>query len=337
MTRNKCFIIAEAGVNHNGKLEIAYKLCDAAKASGADAVKFQTWVTEDLITRRVAQADYQRKNIGKEESQFEMLKNLEMNYENFRKIKLHCDDIGITFMSTPCEAKSLDFLTSIGVSCIKIGSGDVGNVPFLRYAGSKKLPVILSSGMSTLADIDISLQALREGGASDIILLHCTTNYPCPKEDVNLRAMLTLGEAFKLPYGYSDHTQGIEVSTAAAALGASIIEKHFTLDHNMEGPDHIASTEPEEFKRLVDSVRNVEACLGTGIKTPTAAEKKISKVVLKRIVAKVEIPKGHIIAEDDICVKRSSDGLPAKYWDMVIGKPASCDYTPDDGIKFMDV
>lgn len=330
----ECLIIAEAGVNHNGNVELAYKLCDAAKEAGADVVKFQTWKTEQLITKGVAQADYQIENTGKNRSQYEMLKELELSWEEFRKIKAYCDSIGIIFASTADEADSLDFLVSIGIPFIKIGSGEIGNVPFLRKAGSKHLPIILSTGMSTLADIDLSLRALYDGGAEEVTLLHCTTSYPCAYENVNLNAMQTIRDAFKLPVGYSDHTLGNTVAIAAVAMGARVIEKHFTLDKNMEGPDHKASSTPEEFRRLVDEIRNIESALGDGRKLPTQVEREISKVVLKRIVAKHPMKAGHVIEQEDITVKRNDKGLPAKYWDVVIGKKACKDYMSDDAIMW---
>ena len=231
------YIIAEAGVNHNGRLDLAKELCLAAKNAGADCVKFQTWQTEKIITRHVAQADYQADNTGRTESQFDMLKRLELSYDDFRAVKAYCDEIGIQFASTADEPDSLDFLLTLGIPFIKIGSGEIGNLPYLRYMGSKKKPVLLSTGMSSLADVELSLEALRQGGAEDIAL-HCTTSYPCPYDRVNLRAMDTLHAAFGLPVGYSDHTEGIAIPTAAAARGAAVIEKHFTLDRHMEGPDH---------------------------------------------------------------------------------------------------
>ena len=326
-------IIAEAGVNHNGKLDLALKLCDAAKEAGADVVKFQTWKTEKIITRTVSQADYQTENTGKTESQFDMLKRLELSYDDFRKIKAHCDKIGIQFASTADEEESLDFLISLGIPFIKIGSGEITNIPYLRIMGSKKLPIIISSGMSTLAEVDVALAELRNAGATDIILLHCTTNYPCPMQDVNLKAMLTLKEAFKIPVGYSDHTEGIEVPVAAVAMGAKVIEKHFTLDRNMEGPDHLASTEPVEFKKMVDSIRNIEKAFGTGEKLPTKSEIDISKVVLKRCVASKKIKTGEIFNEKNLTVKRNDKGLPAKYWDLLIGKKATKEYEIDEAVE----
>lgn len=331
--RNRCLIIAEAGVNHNGDVKIAKKLCWAAKEAGADVVKFQTWITEKIITRNVDQAEYQRENTGKDESQFNMLKSLELSYDEFTEVKKYCDEIGITFASTADEEDSLDFLVDLGVPFIKIGSGDVGNIPYLRYIGQKKLPVILSTGMSTLADVEMSLKALQDGGASEITLLHCTTNYPCPYDAVNLKAMDTLKNAFGLPVGYSDHTEGIEVAVAAVARGAGIIEKHFTLDKNMEGPDHKASTEPAEFKAMVESIRHIESALGSGVKQPTTAEQEISKVVLKRIVAKRGIKAGQVICEDDLCVKRNDVGVPATAWDIIVGSVARKDYIVDEGIE----
>ena len=327
------YIIAEAGVNHNGDVQIAKQLCLAAKNAGADAVKFQTWITDNIITKNVKQADYQAENTDRKESQNEMLKKLELTFDQFREIKKYCDEIGIEFASTADDEESLDFLVDLGIPFIKVGSGDVGNISYLRYIGSKKRPVILSTGMSTLADVEVSLKALRDGGATDIKLLHCTTNYPCPFDSVNLKAMDTLHNAFGLKVGYSDHTVGIEVPVSAVARGAIIIEKHFTLDCNMEGPDHLASTEPEEFKKMVDSIRNIEKALGTGIKQPTAAERDISKVVLKRIVAKQTINEGDTITEKSICVKRNEKGLPASAWDIIVGTKARRTFDKDEGIE----
>lgn len=332
MNYDRCLIIAEAGVNHNGRLDVALRLCDAAKEAGADVIKFQTWKTEKIITRSVRQAEYQITNTGKKESQFDMLKRLELSYEDFRKIKRYCDEIGILFASTADEEESLDFLIDIGIPFVKIGSGDVGNIPFLRYIGTKKLPVILSTGMSTLADVDISVNALYERGQKDITLLHCTTNYPCSSKEVNLRSMLTLKNAFHLPTGYSDHTMGTEAADAAVALGAVVIEKHFTLDCSMAGPDHAASTEPQEFGELVKRIRKIEKILGDGVKRPVEQEIEIKDVVQKRIVALKNIDKGETLTSDNICVKRSSTGEKACIWDEIIGKVADKGYKRDEGI-----
>lgn len=329
---DKCLIIAEAGVNHNGNFDIAIKLCDEAKASGADVVKFQTWKTEKIITKNVEQAEYQKENTGVQESQYDMLKKLELTQDEFTKIKKHCDDIGIIFASTADEADSLDFLISIGMPFIKVGSGDIGNISYLRYIGGKGMPIILSTGMSTIEDIDISLKALRDGGASDITLLHCTTSYPCKMERVNLKAMDTIRDYFNLPVGYSDHTLGNTVGVAAVAKGATVVEKHFTLDKNMEGPDHKASADPVEFKAYVRAIRETELALGDGNKVPTVEEKDISTVVLKRIVAKKTIHEGQMITADDICVKRNDTGLACGQWDEVIGTRAKKSYNVDEGI-----
>lgn len=327
-------IIAEAGVNHNGDVAIAKKLCLAAKNAGADIVKFQTWITEKIITQNVKQADYQSENTGSNQSQFDMLKKLELSYDDFREIKKYCDEIGITFASTADEQDSLDFLVDLGIPFIKIGSGDIGNIPYLRYMGTKKMPVILSTGMSTLGEVEISIQALREGGAKNIKLLHCTTNYPCPYNDVNLKAMDTLKTAFGLEVGYSDHTEGIEVAIAAVARGATIIEKHFTLDKNMDGPDHKASMEPDEFSCMVEGIRNVEISLGRERKYPTESEIEISNVIKKYIVARKNIYKGDVFTEDNICTKRSLKGVSCKLWDEVVGAKASRNYKIDEGIYF---
>ena len=236
------------------------------------------------------------------------------------------------FASTADEAKSLYFLISIGIPFIKVGSGDIGNISYLRYIGSKAMPIILSTGMSSIADIDISIRALQEGGADNITLLHCTTSYPCNYENVNLNAMCTIRDAFKLPVGYSDHTLGNIVAIGAVAMGAKVIEKHFTLDKNMYGPDHKASSNPDEFRSLVKAIRNIEMAMGNGEKVPTSDEKEISKVVLKRIVAKKNIKEGTIISEEDICVKRNDVGMMADKWDIVVGSRAGKDYKVDEGI-----
>lgn len=332
----KTLIIAEAGVNHNGNLDLALKLCDEAKRAGADVVKFQTWKTENMITRNVRQADYQKKNTGSKKSQYDMLKELELAYQDFEKIKTYCDSIAIQFASTADDPESLDFLVDLGVPFFKIGSGDLNNIPYLRHIGQKHLPVILSTGMGSLSDVDVSLSTLQESGAGNITLLHCTTNYPCPYKDVNLNAMKTLREAFHLPVGYSDHTLGVEIPIAAAAMGAVVIEKHFTLDRTMEGPDHAASIQPDELMQMVQCIRNVECALGNGLKKPTQEEKSISKVVVKRIVAAKEIEKGQIFTEKNLTVKRNDKGMPAAYWDFIIGKKAQQRYLENQEIVFYE-
>lgn len=330
---NRVYIIAEAGVNHNGRLDLALKLCDAAKEAGVDAVKFQTWKTEKIVTKSAAKAAYQEENTGAEQSQFEMLKALELSYPEFVQIRDYCKQIGIQFLSTPDTEEDMDFLLGLGIPVLKIGSGEVTNIPFLRAIGMRHQKVILSTGMSMLSDVEKAYNTLMESGSKEVALLHCTTNYPCPYNEVNLQAMQTMKTAFKCQVGYSDHTMGIEVPIAAVAMGAEIIEKHFTLDRTMEGPDHLASLEPQELKQMVDSIRNIEQALGDGIKRPNASEKMNSDVVLKRIIAKQLIKKGDILCEDNLALLRSSNGIPAKYWDLVAGKPATRDYQTDDPIQ----
>lgn len=328
------YIIAEAGVNHNGRLDLALQLCDAAKEAGANAVKFQTWKTEKIITKSANLATYQQENISnKSQSQFEMLKALELSYDDFIIIQQHCRKIGIEFLSTPDEECSLSFLSTLNLPFIKLGSGEVTNIPYLRLVGSLHKNVILSTGMTYLSDVDIAYRTLIDAGASSVSLLHCTTNYPCPVNEVNLRAMQTLKTAFKCKVGYSDHTMGIEVPIAAVAMGAEIIEKHFTLNQNMDGPDHKASLNPIELKEMVKAIRNIETALGNGIKSPNKSELEISKVVLKRIVASRPIHKGEYLTEKNLTVKRASEGISATSWDTIIGSTALYDFTTDEPIK----
>lgn len=329
------YIIAEAGVNHNGQLDLALKLCDAAKEAGVDCVKFQTWQTEKIVTRKAEKATYQSENTNDaEESQFDMLKKLELSYEDFRLVQEHCNKIGIDFLSTPDEEYSLAFLMNeLHLPLIKIGSGEVTNIPYLRQMASYHKPIILSTGMATLAQVAMAYDTLIAAGAPSVSLLHCTTNYPCPKNEVNLRAMQTMKEAFKCPVGYSDHTMGTEIPIAAVAMGAEIIEKHFTLDRNMDGPDHKASLEPHELKYMVDCIRNIEVALGDGIKRPNPSEVEISKVVLKSIVAKVPVYKGETLTANNMTIKRADSGIPAAHWDMIVGTKALRDFDIDEPIK----
>lgn len=331
---NRVFIIAEAGVNHNGQFDLALRLCDEAKKAGVDAVKFQTWKTENIVTPSAALAKYQEENIStKSDSQFKMLKRLELSYADFVKIKAYCEKIGITFLSTPDDEESLDFLCSLNIDFIKVGSGEVTNIPYLRKIGLKKQHIVLSTGMSTLGDVERAYNTLLSAGATSVDLLHCTTNYPCPMKEVNLRAMLTLKKAFKCKVGYSDHTMGIEVPIAAVAMGATIIEKHFTLDKTMEGPDHKASLNPQELSEMVIAIRNIENALGDGIKKPNKSEEEISKVVLKSIVAKIDIVRGDVFSADNLTIKRASSGISAAYWNFVIGKTSFKDFKIDDCIS----
>lgn len=329
---NKTFIIAEAGVNHNGRMDLALQLCDAAKSAGADAVKFQTWVTEKIVTRDSAMAEYQQRNLGEEGSQFEMLKALELSYAQFADIKGYCDRIGITFLSTGDNPEDIDFLLGLGMPLVKLGSGDITNVPLLRHAGRCGAPVILSTGMSDLERVRKAYAELLAAGAQDITVLHCTTNYPCPPEEVNLRAMQTLAGTLRCKVGYSDHTLGAEVPVAAVALGACVIEKHLTLDRTMEGPDHAASMEPSEFADMVRQIRHIELALGDGVKRPNPSEEAIAGTVLKRIVAACPIRKGEWLTEDRLSVKRAPAGPGAERWDEICGTRAIRDYQKDEAI-----
>ena len=326
------YIIAEVGVNHNGKLDLALKLCDGAKEAGVDAVKFQTWKTENIVTAQARQAAYQTENTGVEESQFDMLKKLELSYDHFRYIQDYCKKIGIDFLSTPDEEESLEFLVSLGLPFIKVGSGEVTNIPYLRKIASCGKPVILSTGMSTLAQVATAYDTLLQAGAPTVSLLHCTTNYPCPYDEVNLRAMQTLKDAFKCQVGYSDHTMGTEIPVAAVAMGAEIIEKHFTLDRTMEGPDHKASLEPAELKLMVEQIRHIEVAMGDGIKRPNKSEAENAKVVQKSILAKRPIKMGETLTEEMLTVKRAGAGISASLWDNVIGAYAIKDFDIDEPI-----
>ena len=328
-----CFIIAEAGVNHNGSVELAKKLIDAAKDAGADAVKFQTFKAESVVVKDAQKAEYQKETTG-EGSQYEMIKKLELAEEDFRELADYAEKKDIMFLSSPFDKESVDLLHELDVPAFKVGSGEITNLPLLRYIAKKEKPIILSTGMSTLGEIEEALDVIRSEGVEDIILLHCVSNYPARIEDVNLRAMGTLKQAFKLPVGFSDHTLGITAPIAAVALGACVIEKHFTLDRNLPGPDHKASLEPDELKKMVKAIKEVEKALGNGIKKPTKEEKEIKKAARKSIVAKVDISKGTIITEDMLDVKRPGTGIEPKYLKFIIGRKAKEDIKKDDVIRF---
>ena len=328
-----CFIIAEAGVNHNGSVELAKKLIDAAKDAGADAVKFQTFKTENVVVKDAQKAEYQKETTG-EGSQCDMIKKLELTEEDFRELADYAEKKDIMFLSSPFDKDSIDLLNELDVPAFKVGSGEITNFPLLRYIAKKGKPIILSTGMSTLGEIEEALDVIRSEGVENIILLHCVSNYPARIEDVNLRAMGTLKQAFKLPVGFSDHTLGITAPIAAVALGACVIEKHFTLDRNLPGPDHKASLEPDELKEMVKAIREVEKALGNGIKKPTKEEEKIKKVARRSIVAKVDISKGAIITEDMLDVKRPGTGIEPKYLKFIIGRKAKEDIKKDDVIRF---
>lgn len=328
-----CFIITEAGVNHNGDIKLAKELIDVARAAGADAIKFQTFKAENLVTKNTRMADYQEKNIGKKESQLKMLEKLELNEKDFIKLKKYCDKKRIIFLSTPHSEDAIDFLEPL-VPAYKIGSGDLTNLPFLEKIAKKKKPIILSTGMSNLREVKEAINTIRKTGNNKIILLHCTTNYPCPLEEVNLRAMLTLKKEFNLPVGYSDHTLGILVPVVAVALGAKIIEKHFTLNKNLPGPDHKASLEPKELKEMIGVIRNVEKALGNGIKKPTKSEEKIKKNIRKSIVAKIDILKGTEIKKNMLVIKRPGTGIEPKFLNGILGREARQNIKRDELITW---
>lgn len=325
-------IIAEAGVNHNGSLETAKKLALAAREAGADIVKYQTFQPEKLVTETAQKAGYQKETTGAGESQLEMLKKLALSYDEFRELKAYCEEIGIEFLSTAFDLESVAFLHELGCGIWKIPSGEITNLPYLRKIASYHEEVILSTGMATMEEIREAMDALKAGGAGKITLLHCTTAYPAPFDQINLRAMLTLGETFGVPIGYSDHSRGISVACAAAALGATVLEKHFTLDRNMEGPDHKASLEPGELKEMTESVRNIELSLGDKKKAPTALETENSKAARKSIVAARAIRKGEELTEENLTVKRPGTGISPMKWDSVTGTRAIRDFGKDEQI-----
>ncbi len=337
-----CFIIAEAGVNHNSKLEIAKKLVDAAKEAGADAVKFQTFKSENLVTDKANMASYQKKNLGVEETQLEMLKKLELGYPDFKELKEYCDEKGIIFLSTPHTEDAVDFLEPL-VPAFKIGSGDLTNLPHLEKIAKKNKPVIISTGMGTLDEVREAVDTIRKAGNDQIVVLHCTTHYPCQREDVNLRAMQTIEKEIGCLTGYSDHTIGIDVSLMAAKLGAVVIEKHFTLDKNMEGPDHIASLEPKELKELVSRLREGdypeldEVVLGSEEKKPNEKEDELAEIIRKSIVTEVDIDEGATITEDMLIIKRPGTGMLPKDISKVIGKKAKRLIKKDSLLKEGDI
>lgn len=330
---SRIFVIAEAGVNHNGNLEIAKKMIDAAVKAGADAVKFQTFKADSLVRKDASKAEYQKENAtDKQESQYEMLKKLELTKQMHQELMQACADKGILFLSTPFDPDSIQMLTDCGITIMKVPSGEITNYPYLKGIARTGKPVILSTGMCELEEVKAAVQVLKENGSGQITLLHCNTEYPTPMQDVNLRAMQTLREETGLPVGYSDHTQGIEVPIAAAAMGAVVIEKHFTLDRSMEGPDHKASLEPDELRAMVQAVRNIESALGDGIKRPSPSEKKNRDVVRKSIVANRDIRKGEVFTEDNLTAKRPGNGISPMHWNDVIGMAADRDYEQDEMI-----
>lgn len=331
--QHQVLIIAEAGVNHNGSLDIACQLVDKAKEAGADIIKFQTAKAENVVSKFAEKAEYQKETTGSDESQLDMIKKLLLTYDEFVKLKEYCDRKEIAFLSTPFDLESIDFLKKLGCRLWKVPSGEITNYPYLMAVAKTGFPVIMSTGMATLEEVRAAVDLLKDGGCKDISLLHCTTEYPAPVADVNLRAMLTLKEEFGMPVGYSDHTQGIEIPIAAVAMGATIIEKHFTLDRNMEGPDHKASLEPDELKKMVEAIRNVEAALGDGKKVPAESERKNIDIARKSIVAKSNIIAGEKFSEENITTKRPGNGISPMKWPDVLGMTASRDYEEDELIE----
>lgn len=325
----KTLIIAEAGVNHNGNFEIAKKLVDEAIKAGADIVKFQTCKAENVISRYADKAEYQKVTTGEADSQLEMVRKLMLTYEEYGELKKYCDEKGITFLSTAFDLPSVDYLHSIGMKLWKIPSGEITNLPLLIKIAKLHEPIIMSTGMSELSEVADAVKVLKDNGATDITLLHCTTEYPAPYADVNLKAMETMKEAFSLPVGYSDHTKGIEIPIAAVARGACVIEKHFTLDRNMEGPDHKASIEPAELTQMVSSIRNVEVAIGDGVKKVSASEMKNKDIARKSIIAKTAIKAGDVFNEENITTKRPGSGINPMKWFDLLGKTAKHDYEED--------
>jgi len=330
---SKTLIIAEAGVNFNGSLELAYKMVDKAKEAGVDIVKFQTFVPEKLMSRYAQKAEYQKKTTGADESQLEMIRKLMLTFEEFACLKEYCEKAGIRFLSTPFDLESIDFLEKLGCDLWKIPSGEITNYPYLVKIAETGKEIILSTGMCTMEEVAAAIEVLKMHGAGKVTLLHCTTEYPAPIAEVNLRAMQTMKDAFGLEVGYSDHTAGIEVPIAAVAMGATVIEKHFTLDKNMEGPDHKASLEPDELSAMVKAIRNIELAMGNGEKAPSESEKKNMQIARKSIIAGRDIKKGELLTEENITTKRPGSGISPMMWESVIGTKAIRDFQEDELIE----
>lgn len=339
MNPKKVFIIAEAGVNHNGDIILAKKLVDVAVLAQADAVKFQTFIPELVVSQNAQKADYQKETTGKEENQLDMIRKFQLSYQEFKELQDYCNQKQILFLSTAFDMQSLRFLVEdLKIPVLKIPSGEITNLPYLKQVGKYAIQVIISTGMANMGEIENALNVLLEAGTpkSQISILHCNTEYPTPFEDVNLKAMQTIGQAFGVKIGYSDHTEGIEVPIAAVALGADIIEKHFTLDKTMQGPDHKASLTPEELKLMVKSIRNIEKSLGNGIKTPSESEKKNTEIARRSIHIATNLPIGHIIQETDLVMKRPAGGLSPMMMDIIIGKKLNKIKNADEMISFSD-
>lgn len=331
---NRVFVIAEAGVNHNGDIEIAKQLIDAASEAGADAVKFQTFQADSLVCRTAKKAEYQLETTDRTETQYDMLKKLELTPQMHRELIEHCSKKNIMFLSTPFDLESIKLLSELGMQIYKIPSGEITNLPYLREIAKQQKKIILSTGMSSMDEVKAAVNVLKNNGTEDITLLHCNTQYPTPISDVNLLAMVKMREETGLPVGYSDHTQGIEVPIAAAALGAEVIEKHFTLDRKMEGPDHKASLEPQELMQMVVGIRKIESALGSNIKQVSESEMTNVAIVRKSIVAAANIKRGDKYTEKNITTKRPATGISPMLWDEIIGKTADRDYKVDEMIEF---
>lgn len=323
-------VIAEAGVNHNGSMELARRMVDKAKEAGADYIKFQTFIPRNLVSQYAQKAEYQKKATGGEESQLAMLEKLALTQQDFVELKAYCEQVGIGFISTPFDLESIAFLEQLNMDFWKLPSGEITNLPYLEAIGRTKKKVIMSTGMCEMEEIEAAIQVLEQAGTTDITVLHCNTEYPTPFCDVNLLAMKQMAYVLKKPIGYSDHTVGIEVPIAAVALGAVVIEKHFTLDRTMEGPDHKASLEPDELKAMVSAIRNIEKSLGDGRKKRTESEEKNCAVARKSIVAKCKIQKGETFTEENLTVKRPGTGISPMKWYDVLGTQAERDYEADE-------
>jgi N,N'-diacetyllegionaminate synthase len=332
---NKVLIIAEAGVNHNGSMEMAHKLIDVAAGAGVDVIKFQTYITELGMTKNAPKAAYQMKSTSVGETQFDMVKKMELDQGDHLELMEHCADKGIEFLSTAFDHHSIDLLYGLGLKRFKIPSGEITNLPHLRHIGRCGKPIIMSTGMALLNEIEVALEVLEQTGISrdQVTVLHCNTEYPTPMEDVNLMAMQTIRDKLNVRVGYSDHTLGVEIPVAAVALGATVIEKHFTLSRELKGPDHCASLEADELSDMVNKIRNIEKALGSGIKKPSPSEIKNIPIARKSIVAICDIKRGELFTEKNLAVKRPGTGISPMLWDQVLGKTASREFMLDELIE----
>lgn len=331
------YIIAEAGVNHNGDIDLAKKLVKIAKDAGCDCIKFQTFSADRIVTKNAKKAEYQAKNTKNNDSQYEMLKKLELSYKQFKELKNYCDEIGIDFLSTPFDEEAVDLLESIGVKAYKIPSGEITNKPLLQYIGKKNKKILISTGMSTLEEVQKAISWIEETGNKDIVLFHCTSNYPAPFESVNMKAMMTLKEVFGYPIGYSDHTKGIEISLMSVAYGATIIEKHFTYDKMADGPDHKASLDSDELREMVEAIRHIEVAKGDGEKKPTETELSTREVARKSLVWSKDMKIGDIVQQEDLCCKRPGTGVQPENRELFIGKRIIKNCTEDTLVSWYDI